>query len=154
MKNSIKQKKVKQKLNISLILVLFAILMLTYCGGEKSGESSDTGEGSKGIGPITSVSLGEINPEMANKGKGHFEAKCSACHKFDEKVVGPGLQDITLRRTPEWIMNMILNPVEMTQKDPIAKGLLEEHLTQMTFQNIQESEAREILEYFRKMDKK
>ena len=29
-------------------------------------------------------------------------------------------------RTPEWIMNMILNPTEMVEKDPLAKELLVE----------------------------
>jgi len=154
MKILTKNKKVKYN---SLVLVLIWILIYTFivsCGGEKKEGEAVVGENSKGIGPIKSVTIGEIDNALAEKGKKHFEAKCSACHKFEEKVVGPGLQDVTLRRTPEWIMNMILNPIEMTQKDPIAKGLLEEHLTQMTFQNILESEAREILEYLRKMDKK
>jgi hypothetical protein len=71
---------------------------------------------------------------------------------MDEKVVGPALGGVTKRRTPEWIMNMILNPEEMTKQDPTAQALLAEHLTQMTFQNVTEKEARAILEYFRKTD--
>jgi mono/diheme cytochrome c family protein len=142
--------KLMKKLGTGFVILIFFL----HCDSEKKVDSDESGVGSKGIGPVTSVSLGEIDLALAEKGKKNFEAKCSACHKFEEKVVGPGLQDVTIRRTPEWIMNMILNPVEMTQKDPIAKGLLEEHLTQMTFQNIQETEAREILEYLRKMDKK
>ncbi|MNZ88187.1 Cytochrome c2 iso-2 [compost metagenome] len=90
---------------------------------------------------------------MATKGKSVFEAKCSACHKTDDqKIVGPGLKGVTERRTPEWIMNMITNPEEMTKKDPVAKALLEEHLTQMTFQNVTDDEARDILEYLRQND--
>ena len=151
-------KKKNNRLNFGFsslfVIFLFIVTLLVSCDGEKKDDVKEEIENSKGIGPITSVDLGAIDSSLADKGKKHFEAKCSACHKFEEKVVGPGLQDVTLRRTPEWIMNMILNPVEMTQKDPIAKSLLEEHLTQMTFQNIQESEAREILEYLRKMDKK
>ncbi|MEO0169795.1 MAG: cytochrome c, partial [candidate division WOR-3 bacterium] len=81
-----------------------------------------------------------------------FKTKCSACHKLDERYVGPALKGVTKRRTPEWIMNMILNPEEMTKNDPIAKKLLEEYLTQMTFQNVSEDEARAILEYFRLVD--
>ncbi|MBE7412402.1 MAG: cytochrome c [Leptospiraceae bacterium] len=106
----------------------------------------------KGIGPVSKVDLGALDAKRAGKGKTEFESKCSACHKIDEKVVGPAIKGITTRRTPEWIMNMILNPVEMTQKDPIAKELLEEHLTQMTFQNVSQDEARDMLEYFRQVD--
>ena len=106
----------------------------------------------KGIGPVTKVDLGEIDQAKAAKGKQHFDTKCSACHKFEEKVVGPPLAGITERRSPEWIMNMILNPVEMTQKDPAAKDLLAEHLTQMTFQDVSDDQAKQILEYLREND--
>ncbi|WP_245667271.1 c-type cytochrome [Leptospira tipperaryensis] len=136
------------------IIIAISLIFGISCGKDKTEEGSASSENSKGIGPVASVSLAALDETLANKGKKQFEAKCSACHKFEEKVVGPALAGVTNRRTPEWIMNMILNPVEMTQKDPIAQGLLAEHLTQMTFQNVQESEAREILEYFRKMDSK
>lgn len=106
----------------------------------------------KGVGPITSVEIGPIDQELVQKGKAVFESKCAACHKLDSKYVGPALGGVTTRRTPEWIMNMILNPEEMTQKDPLAKQLLEEHLTQMTFQDISQEDARAILEYFRSID--
>lgn len=109
----------------------------------------------KGIGPVTSVTVGaEVDQKLAEEGKAIFETKCSACHKMDTKYVGPALAGVTKRRSPEWIMNMIMNPVEMTQKDPIAKKLLEEHLTQMTFQDVKQEEARAILEYFRSLDAK
>jgi len=53
------------------------------------------------------------------------------------------------RRTPEWIMNMILNPVEMATNDPIAKGLFKKYNTIMTDQKLTEEDARAVLEYFR-----
>ncbi|MCZ8157610.1 MAG: cytochrome c [Leptospira sp.] len=149
-----KLKEISLRMRAGVVFGILACMSIVSCGGEKSEEASPSNENSKGIGPIKSVTLGPLDQAMADRGKKQFEAKCSACHKFEEKVVGPGLQDVTLRRTPEWIMNMILNPVEMTQKDPIGQELLGEHLTQMTFQNVKEEEAREILEYFRKMDLK
>ncbi|XDD54570.1 cytochrome c family protein [Leptospira sp. WS4.C2] len=145
---------VHYRLKLGLIVGLLISMTIISCGGDKTEETPASNAGSKGIGPVKSVTLGTLDQSMADRGKKQFEAKCSACHKFEEKVVGPALQDVTLRRTPEWIMNMILNPIEMTQKDPIGQELLGEHLTQMTFQNIKEEEAREILEYFRKMDLK
>lgn len=108
----------------------------------------------KGVGPVKHVELGELDEDLAKKGAEIFESKCAACHKFDKRYVGPALQGITEKRTPEWIMNMILNPAEMTQKDPLAKDLLAEYLTQMTFQNLTEEEARAVLEHFRYQDSK
>jgi len=115
----------------------------------------DAKSDSKGVGKFTDIKLTAIDPAMADKGMAVFNAKCSACHKMtDQKIVGPGLKDITKRRTPEWIMNQITNPVEMEAKDPVGKALLAKHLTQMTFQNVTDDETRQILEYFRKNDSK
>ncbi|EKD41544.1 MAG: cytochrome c [uncultured bacterium] len=69
-----------------------------------------------------------------------------------ERYVGPNLVGVTTRRKPEWVMNMILNPVEMTQKDPVANDLLATYLTQMTFQNVTQDEVRLIYEFFRQND--
>lgn len=103
----------------------------------------------KGIGPISSITLGELDETMAATGKEVFKTKCSACHKMTKRFVGPALNGITERRTPEWIMNMILNPEEMVEKNPAAKQLLAEYLSPMANQSLTEDEARQILEYFR-----
>ena len=103
----------------------------------------------KGIGPIKSITLGEIDEAMVAEGQVVFKAKCSACHKISKRFVGPGLAGITERRSPEWIMNMILNPEVMVAENPIAKKLLAEYLAPMANQNLTEKEARQILEYFR-----
>lgn len=108
-----------------------------------------------GIGPVTSVEVGaDIDQALADNGKAIFEGKCSACHQLsDQKIVGPGLAGVTERRKPEWVMNMIINPEQMTKEDPTAKKLLAEHLTQMTNQNVNEQDARAILEFLRQNDK-
>ena len=109
-------------------------------------------ESGKGFGPIDEVKLEPISASLAAKGKELFTQKCSACHKVEARYVGPALHDVTKRRQPEWIMNMILNPSGMLEKDPIAGKLLEEFLTPMTFQNVSKDEARAILEFFRSND--
>jgi mono/diheme cytochrome c family protein len=106
---------------------------------------------SKGVGPISSVTLGEIDPSLAAQGEKTFSGTCSACHKLDQRYVGPALAGVTKRRSPEWIMNMIMNPTGMTQEDPTAKALLGEYMTQMSV-NATEADARALLEYFRKLD--
>ncbi|WP_347175010.1 cytochrome c [Polaribacter uvawellassae] len=105
----------------------------------------------KGIGPIKSVTLGSsIDKALADNGQQIFKNKCSACHRTDKKFIGPNPTGILDKRSPEWIMNMIMNPQEMTAKDPIAKELLAQfNGVPMADQNIQEEESRAILEYFR-----
>lgn len=103
----------------------------------------------KGIGPVKSITLGELDQSMADEGKELFKSKCSACHKEEKRFVGPALAGVTERRTPEWIMNMILNPEVMVAENPIAKQLLAEYLSPMANQSLTEDEARKILEYFR-----
>lgn len=104
----------------------------------------------KGIGPIKSISLEELNPAMAEEGKALFEKNCTACHKIDKRFVGPAIKGILERRSPEWTMNMILNPEEMIQKDPLAKQVMvESNMAVMANQSLKEEEARKILEYFR-----
>ena len=104
----------------------------------------------KGIGPISSVTLGELNQEMADLGAEKFKALCSACHKVDKKFIGPSPQGVLDRRSPEWVMNMILNPQEMVTKDPLAKDLLAEfNGSPMANQGLTEEQARASLEYFR-----
>jgi cytochrome c len=50
-------------------------------------------------------------------------------------------------------MNLLLNPNQMLEEDPIAKDLLVEYNNiYMYNQNLIEEEAREILEYFRTLD--
>jgi mono/diheme cytochrome c family protein len=103
----------------------------------------------KGIGPVKELTLGDIDQAMADQGKELFATKCSACHKVDKRFVGPAIAGVTERRTPEWIMNMILNPEVMVAENAIAKQLLAEYLSPMANQSLTEEEARKILEYFR-----
>lgn len=105
----------------------------------------------RGIGPIKSVTLGdEIDQEMAAKGKEVYNLNCTACHKTDKKFIGPAPKGILERRTPEWVMNMIMDPEGMTQNDPLAKDLLIEfNGSPMANQNMSEEQTRQMLEYFR-----
>ena len=138
-------------------------LVMTSCGEDKAKKDTPAAKqeeakpvenvdpmSNKGIGPITSVTLGEIDATMAAEGEFVFKAKFTACHKLSKKFVGPALKGVTQRRSAEWIMNMAMNPEEMIQKDPIAQKLLIEYNgAPMANQNITEVEARAILEYFR-----
>lgn len=144
---------------------LILVLLLIGCGGGKKSETetatpppaATTGgltaaELANGIGPIKSLSLDPLNTTLAKSGQEIFDVKCISCHKLDERYVGPALKGVTQRRTPEFIMNQILNPAEMIEKHPVTKELLAQYYIPMTFQNVTEADARAILEYFRSVD--
>lgn len=105
----------------------------------------------KGIGPVKSVTISEtINQSMASQGEELFKSLCAACHKPTKKFIGPAPINILERRSPEWVMNMIMNPEQMIKEDPIAIQLLKEaNGAPMANQNVSEEQARAILEYFR-----
>lgn len=105
----------------------------------------------KGVGPITNVTFAdEIDTEMAARGEAKFNAVCTACHMVEGRMIGPGMKGVYERRSPEWVMNMILNPNGMLKEDPIAKALLKEYNNAiMLNQNLSEDEARDLAEYLR-----
>lgn len=105
----------------------------------------------KGVGPIKSISLNtEIDIAMADEGKAVFEQMCLACHRVGKKFIGPAPNGILERRSPEWVMNMILNPEVMVKEDALAKELLMEfNGSPMANQGLTEDQARAVLEYFR-----
>lgn len=156
------------KLNLfNLSLLSLVLLTIVSCGGSEQQSSENPSETpekaavtladsmtNKGIGPVKEISLGALDAAMADKGKQIFESKCATCHKFDVKYVGPALARVTKRRTPEWIMNQMLNPEQMIKEDPLAKAMFERYLVPMTFQNITQDDARALLEYFRQQDSK
>ncbi|MCF7567424.1 cytochrome c [Sabulilitoribacter arenilitoris] len=163
------------KTTLKLITILFATLLIS-CGGkeekkkegfsyqkkaptekkttekaEKVPASKQIDLSNKGVGPIKSLKLSsEIDEKMVAQGADVFKKMCTACHRADKKFIGPAPKDILERRTPEWVMNMILDPEGMVKNDPLAKALLIEfNGSPMANQNLTEEEARAVLEYFR-----
>lgn len=150
---------------VRLVILVFLAAFAAACGG---GEGPPDGAASAqadagattadgltqdelryGIGPIRNLQLGDVEPELAEEGAEIFTTKCSACHKIDERYVGPPLRGVTERRTPEFVMNMILNPDSMIARHPIIKELLAQFYTPMPDQQLTEEDARAVLEYLR-----
>jgi len=146
------------------IVFLLSFLAMSCSDGAGSEDQKQNSAGSKktneygltefemeyGIGPIKQkLFLGQINKALAKQGEDIFKTKCSACHKLDERYIGPAQRYAADRRPPEYLLNMMLNPDEMVKRHPTAKKLLAEYLSPMTFQNISEKDAKSILEYLR-----
>jgi cytochrome c len=149
------------KVMINLVVVVGIVTMLAACGGSSEQKTTSVASqppvtndkdpmSNKGIGPVKELVLAELDPAMAAEGEEIFKKMCSACHKPTEKFIGPAPKGILDRRSPEWIMNMILNPEEMVKFDATAKQLLiEANLAPMANQNLTMEQARAVLEYFR-----
>ena len=108
----------------------------------------------RGIGPVDHVDISQLDAARAMKGAELFTAKCSACHKIEERYIGPALTGVTKRRTPEWICNQILNPENMIQQDPTAKALLAQYIAPMANQHLTREEAESVLAFFLQHDAK
>lgn len=154
----------------------FAFSMLTFaliaCGGDKKTDSIPTAsttetttataaapadanayDPNRGLGKHENVDVSKFDAALAASGKKVAEVKCTSCHKpTEEKLVGPGWKGVTQRKTPEWIMNFITNPDPMIDVDPELQKQLELCLVRMPNQGLNDTEAREILEYMREID--
>lgn len=94
-----------------------------------------------------------LNAEWVSAGKSTYELKCQSCHRLTgDKLVGPGWHDVTKRRQPVWIMNMITNVDMMLEKDAEAQKLLEQCMVRMPNQNLSKEDARKVLEFMRSND--
>ncbi len=151
----------------SLLAIFILSIGLVACGGGDSSSTTDPATSTekpqsmikkavdpmldKGVGPITSLTLDPvINQEMAARGAEIYQKMCTACHKPTERFIGPAPKGVLTRRSPEWVMNMILNPDGMVKENDQAKKLLMEfNGSPMANQNLTETEARDVLEYFR-----
>ena len=161
--------------NLKLFLIGLATITIISCGGDKKIESStesNSAEASSASAESTSTSSGDYDPKrglgkydesnvdvskfdatMAAEGKKIAEVKCTSCHKpTEEKLVGPGWKGITTRQTAYWIMNFITNPDPMINVDPELQKQLEICLVRMPNQGLNETEARQVLEYMREID--
>lgn len=159
-----------KSINVLAAITIAGSLILSSCGGETAKtetdqttdqKSTDKPDGNTSQGEVhgTEVKEGDItlnkplNAQWVSDGKATYELKCQSCHKLsDERLVGPGWKDVTKRRTPAWIMNMVTNVDMMLANDPEAQKMLEECLVRMPNQNISKDDARELLEFMRSND--
>lgn len=152
---------------INTLLIISTIIWLAACGGDSNDSGNDEFSNvnktntsgltdfqlKHGFGPIKKeIKLKPIDPELAKTGEKIFESKCASCHKLDERYTGPAQRDVLQRVTPEFFLNMVLNPEENLEKHPHSKKMYAEYLQKMTNQNVTIKDALALLEYFRVLD--
>lgn len=142
-------------------ILLLAIMALVYtgCGNGEEREPADTRDEAPeltefelehGIGPVTErLDIGDLNVERARRGADIFDRRCTACHRMGRRFVGPPVGEVTEARSPEFIINFILNPEEMTNRHPVGQALLQEYMTIMPYQNVSKEQAIEIVDFLR-----
>ena len=153
------------------ISLVFVFLLVSGCGDSKKPEEKSIYKrvktekrqvkevnsvtpidlNNKGVGPIKNYSFSsEINMGLVSEGKQIFNAKCTACHNVNRRLIGPAMTGIYERRSVEWVLNIMLNPDQMLKEDPIAIALLKEYNNiLMLNQNLSDEEAKSLAEYFR-----
>lgn len=154
-----------------LVFILALGFFFAACGGGNEGEqtpsttttttdaaSNASGNPSydpeRGEGKFKDVDIpANLDASMASSGEKVYSVKCAGCHKLtDERLVGPGWKGVTVRHTPEWIMNFSTNTDEMLDKDPKAQAQLEICLVRMPNQNLADEDARSVYEFMRQND--
>ncbi len=145
-------------------LLLSGSLLMSSCGGGQSSQDQkplDVEELTKDKPEVHGDMISAADVQLSNPlnegwvtaGKATYELKCQSCHRLtEERLVGPGWKDVTKKREPAWILNMITNVDMMLETDPEAQKLLEQCMVRMPNQNISKDQARELLEYMRHND--
>ena len=107
-----------------------------------------------GVGPVKNVVIGPIDTKMVADGKKLYQTKCVVCHDLDQKKIGPPLRNITKERMPEYIMNLLVNVVQMQKQDQFVKDLLKKYNNVlMPDPALTQAQARTVLEYLRSVAK-
>lgn len=103
-----------------------------------------------GIGPVKKVEIGPLDKTMSDKGKAIFNSKCIICHDLDQAKIGPVLRNITKVRTPEYIMNMLVNTIQMQKENATVKELIKKYNNIIMIPPLlNQEQARNMLEYLR-----
>lgn len=138
----------KNKLFLPIIPALI-IMLLMMSNNLKAQLNPD-----KGIGPVKSIELGPLNKKMSDDGKALFANKCTVCHDLDQKKLGPALRNITTIRTPEYLMNLLVNITQMQKEDALMKEQIKKfNNLPMTNPGFNQTQARAVVEYLRSVVK-
>jgi cytochrome c551/c552 len=124
----------------NLIITAFAFIALVSCGEKTKPEYT----------VLKDVNItGPVNPALAADGEKVFKEKCTACHKYADKYVGPPLGKVTERRTANFILSQILYPEQMIKNNDTIKALIAQFPTPMANQHLSMDQAKAVYEHLR-----
>lgn len=132
-----------------IISSFLLVIIFSGCGSDDPDKLTEF-QLNHGIGPVTdTIELGEIDLEKAEQGRQIFSTYCVACHQLDAVVLAPRLRNVANRREPEFILNYILNPIEMSNRHPAGQELSSSYPGVKADLGISENQAFLLLEYLR-----
>ena len=136
----------------SILIFVVMVFAIYACNTEKKeAEKTTTSEEKSLVGYVDLTD--PLDENLILQGSRIFVSKCTRCHTLDTvEFIVPALAGVTNRRSPEWIMNMIINIDEMLKQDPVAAELLKKHKKVMPDPELSVSETRAVLEFLRKND--
>lgn len=123
---------------LSLIALFFS---LTVAFGQEDGGGA-SGGADDGI---------PSDPAVISAGETLFKQNCTVCHAVNDRVVGPALRDIHVRRPLPWIISFVRNSQKVIQSgDEYAVKLYEEYnKTQMTSFDFSDDEITSVVAYLK-----
>jgi len=101
---------------------------------------------------VSSLGAQEISEDadVVTQGEQLFKANCAACHRMNERLIGPELRDVHTRRKIDWILNFVKNPQKVINSgDEIANALLEEYQVVMTAFPFSDDQIMSIVSYIK-----
>lgn len=135
-------------------ILYFIVLTFTLmaCTSGNPSETSQSADEAKSL--VAFVDLTDpLDQELILEGTQIFRNKCAKCHTIDTVEFSvPAFAGVTNRRSPEWIMNMIINVDEMLKQDPVAADLLRRHKKVMPDPKLNVNQTRAVLEFLRNND--
>lgn len=89
------------------------------------------------------------DPAVITAGETLFKQNCAACHKVQENLIGPALENVYDRREIPWIVSFVQNSQKMiADGDPIANDIFNEYNgVVMTSFDFSEEEVLTIMAY-------
>lgn len=139
------------KLTISVILLTIATVLTVGLFGLTYLTKSEVSEPIAGCGVTDEFYCGTTNPIVLDlPGRMVFESNCKVCHRMNQELVGPALQDVFERRDSLWIVKHIRNAEKhRASGDSLAIQVYEEYdRTQHTnFETMPDSTLADLVTY-------
>lgn len=92
----------------------------------------------------------ETSERNLENGKKIFSSRCTACHQFERKVVGPPLFGVVGKRSEEWLVKFIRNSQEFIKAGDADAVAIFNEFNQMMMpphSDLSEDDVKDILAY-------
>lgn len=143
-------------MNQKIIFLLFFLTVACTSKKKHISYKPETGSATEFVPPIKEqdIQLNDpLNAALVATGQNIYINKCKVCHfTSTAKLTGPGWKNITQRRSPAWIMNMILYPDLMVTNDAEARKQRQMFNITMPALGLSMEDARAVLEFMRRND--